>query len=812
MGIGTSVRAALLIGVSSLAPTTVALAQVADAAPTEVIQSQNPPAAEDESTSVASNVDSDIVVTARRREERLQDVPVSVTAFSGESLERSNVRTLTDITAIAPGLTFASEGGKDTIAVTLRGIGNLPLGEGTPGVVTYVNNVAIPVTGSNIPTYDIASVQVLKGPQGTLFGKNTLGGAILLSTQEPTYDFSGYVQGIYGRYDRREAEGAVNLPIIADRVALRVAGQVRRQDPRIRALDSGPGFDDVDQDSFRVSLLVEPTDSIRSLTIYEYAKADELAGGLNLIRQNFPFGVFFGPGLGPVLDAQVQANLAAQRADEYGAFDGGINGGRAIRKQTSLINNTSFSFGDITLRNIFGFRESLSDQLINTGAVGALTLPVAPGVSLPFTLFNAAARDDRKYLTNELQLLGDIGALNFIAGFYYNKEQPNGPSGSQFTAFSIGGVPASPVTSHVTNTNYAVFGQIGLDITEKLTLNLGGRYSWDKVSACGGTIGTSYATLGTCKTQAATGAADGVGTVRTSGEEPSWTIGLDYKPNEDWLLYAVTRRGFRGANVNTPLFESRFTTGGTDPACIFGAGVCPDLRPFQKTGEETLTDVEVGSKLTYRVAGAVGRLNVAAFYSKYKDALQFLNVTGVVPQNAPDTPTRTAFGANISDQTIYGVELETSIRPSRNLVVSFNGAWTKVKIDNVNLPANLPTGVVFAPENINKFTPTFSGTVAVSYTLPFQLADGDIAFDADLFTTADFGGQNGEKLPGYNLANAQVAWRGIGGTGLDLALFVRNAFNELYYSGASVLLKSFPISSAYRGEPRTWGVKARYTF
>lgn len=755
----------------------------------------------------------DVVVTARRREERLQDVPVSVAAFSGESLERSNVRTLTDLTTVAPGLTFAPEGGKDTIAVTLRGIGNLPLGEGTPGVVTYVNNVSVPIVGSNLPTYDVASVQVLKGPQGTLFGKNTLGGAVLITTQDPTYDFSGYVQGIYGRYDRRDIEGAVNIPIVADRVALRVAGQIRRQDPRIKSLDTGPGFDDIHQNNFRASLLIEPIDAIRSLTIAEYSEADELAGGLNLIRQNFPFGVFFGPALGPVLDAQVQANLRAQRANEFSAFDGGVNGGFALRKQKSIINNTEIRLGAVTIRNIFGYRENLSDQRINTGAVGALTLPVAPGVNLPFTLFNAASRIERRYLSDELQVLGDIGPVNFIFGVFYNKDQPNGPSGSQFTAFSVGGVPASAITAHVTNTNKAVFGQIGLSVTDRLTLNVGGRYSWDKVSACGGAVDpAAYVSEGECRRVAATNAVDGVGTVSNKGEEPSWTVGLDYKVNPDWLLYAVTRRGFRGANVNTPAFESRFTTGGTDPACIFGGGVCPDLRPFQTTDEEKLTDVEVGSKISFSGGGATGRLNVSAFYSQYKNALQFLNVTGVVPQNAPDTPTNTAFGANISDQTIYGVEFEASVRPAPSLTVSFNGAVTKVKIDNVNLPENLPAGIAFARENINKFTPTFSGTLAVSWVLPFRPADADVVFDADLFTTADFGGQNGEKLPGYNLANAQLSWNGVAGTGLDLAVFLRNAANARYYSAASVLLKSFPISSAYRGEPRTWGVKARYSF
>lgn len=758
----------------------------------------------------AANAD-DIVVTARRREERLQDVPVSVVAVSAAGLQRSNVQTISDLTTIAPGFTFASEGGKDTIAVTLRGIGNLPLGEGTPGVVLYVNNLALPGVGSNIPTYDVASVQVLKGPQGTLFGKNTLGGAVLVATQDPIYDLSGYVQGIYGSFQHREIEGAINVPIIEGKVALRVAGQIRRQDPRTPALDGGPGFDNVHQDSFRVSLLVEPTEWIRSLTVYDYSKANELAGGLNLIRQNFPFGVFFGPA-GPAVDAQVAGYLAGQRANEHGSYDDGINGGFADRKQTSILNNTSMILGDITVRNIFGYRKNYSNQLINTGAVGPISLPVAPGVSFPFTIFHASALSDRKYLSDEFQVLGTFGNLNFIAGFYYNKDESSGPEGSQFTAFSVGGVPASPVTTHVKNVNTAVFGQIGYKITDKLTFNLGGRYSWDKVSACGGTIGTTYVDNAACQAVAAKNLVDGVGIVSNSGSAPSWTVGFDYKAKPDWLLYVVTRRGYRGAAVNTPLFESRFTTGGADPECVFGGGICPDLRPFQKTGKETVTDVEAGSKVSFRSGQAHGYLNVSAYYSKYKNALQFLNVTGIVPQSAPDTPTNTAFGANISDQSIYGVEFEASVSPAPSFTASFNGAVTKVKIDKVSLPANLPTGVTFSAANINKFTPTFSGTFAIDWILPVRPLDAPLVFDADLFMTADYGGQNGEKLPGYNLVNAQITWRGIAHTNLDLSFFLKNAFNETYYSGASVLLKSFPVSSAYIGEQRTWGLKARYTF
>lgn len=753
----------------------------------------------------------DVVVTARRRDERLQDVPVSVSAFSAAALERSNVQQVSDLRTITPGFTVAPEGGKDTMSLTMRGIGQLPLGEGTPGVVTYTNNVPMPSVGSNLPTYDLAGVEVLKGPQGTLFGRNTLGGAVLISTARPTYDFGGYVQGTIGRFDYREVQGAVNIPLAEDQIALRVAGQLRQQDPRTEAFDGGPGFDDLDQQSWRVSLLLEPTSNIRSLTVYDHSEADDLAGGLYLLRQNFPMAAVFGPGFAPT-DAQIAAYLATQQGSRDGAFDDGINGGRALREADLLMNDTSIEVGSFTFRNIIGYRENFSDQLINTGAVGPLTIDGGPFGLLPFTLFHAAAVSDRKYFTEEFQFLGDFERFNFILGAFYNKDEPNGLSGSQFTAFSVGGVPAAPVTAHVENENYALFGQLGVNLTDQLTLNAGLRYSWDEVSACGGAAGSTYIDYSTCRGIAATGAVDGVGVVENSGQEPSWTLGLDYKPSADWLLYMVTRRGYRGAAVNTPAFESIYTTGGADASCVFGGGICPDLRPFQTTQEETITDYEIGSKWSFRDGDRSGRFNVSAFYSQYRNALQFLNVTGVVPQAAPDTPTNTAFGANLSDQNIFGLEFDLSYSPNRDFTISFNGAATQVDIENVNLPASLPAGIVFNEDSINKYSPKFSGTLAVSWTLPIRPADSDLVFDADYFHTADFGGQNGEKLPGYNLANARLSLNGVGGGELDLALFVRNVFDEEYYAAASVLLSTFPVSSVYGGEPRVWGLQAGYRF
>ncbi len=756
----------------------------------------------------------DIIVTARRRDERLQNVPVSVAAFSNTTLQRATVQTISDIRTIAPGLTFSSEGGKDNTAVTLRGIGQIPTGEVTPGVVTYFANIPLASLGSNVPTYDIANVQVLKGPQGTLFGRNTLGGAILIAPQAPSQTFGGYVEGTYGNYDYKDVEGAVNVPLIKDILAVRVAGQIRRRDPEIYAINGGKGFNNVHEDSGRASVLFTPTDWLKNTTVIDYFKAKEYGSGYYLLRQNFPFSALFGPGaIATSLDQQVQGYLGQQKSNFYGAFEDSTGSGRSNRRSEGISNDTSATFGQFTLRNIFGYRKNKSDQLINTAALGPTTLPGAAlgsPVDVPFTVFHAAALIERKYLTNETQFLGSFDRFNFIVGGFYSHDTPDGPSGSTFDAFTTPGVPASVVTANVRNTNYAAFGQISYKITDTLNATGGVRYSWDRVSACGGAIGTTYATDAACRAIAGDGnTTDGVGTVSNKGSAPSWTGGLDWKVKPNLLLYIVSRRGYRGVNVNTPLFETPYTTGGM--ACgQNGTSACPDLRPFQKTGEEKLTDVEVGEKWDFNVSGARGRINTAVFYSKYKNALQFLNLQGLVPSNAPDQPTNASIGVNAANLTIYGVEFEASVTPARDFTVSFNGAYTHVNVDSVSLPPI--TGVVFTKNSVNKYAPSFSGTLSGSWTLPVRPLDSDLILSGDLFMTAAFGGQYGEKLPGYNLVNMRLDWEKIGGTGLDLSLFVRNLTKERYFAAADVLLSSFPVNSVAVGDPRTYGVTGRFNF
>lgn len=217
----------------------------------------------------------EVMVTARRREETSQIVPVSVNAFGSVALEERSIRSLGDLTSVAPGIRFVHQGGSGNMNVVLRGLARIPIGTAPNAVINYFADVPLSFQGSNIPTYDLSSIQVLKGPQGTLFGRNAMAGAVVITPQAPTYELEGYVRGGLGNYDyRRDAEGAIDLPLVDNKVALRVAGKTTRRDGYTENMGVGRDQDDIDQEMYRVSLLIEPTESLTNTTIFDHYESE----------------------------------------------------------------------------------------------------------------------------------------------------------------------------------------------------------------------------------------------------------------------------------------------------------------------------------------------------------------------------------------------------------------------------------------------------------------------------------------------------------------------------------------------------------
>jgi iron complex outermembrane receptor protein len=783
----------------------------------------------------------EIVVTARRREESAQTVPVSIKAFSQEELDRRSVSSLEDLTRVTPGLRFTSEGGPGSTQISLRGLTKIPVGAGTPAVVTYFSDVPLPTDGTNIPTFDLANVQVLKGPQGTLFGKNTIGGAVLVVPAAPSYQTEGYAKISYGNYDYTLVEGAINLPLVDDRLALRLSGQSRDRDPFQANRGPGPDQDNLDQYSLRASLLWEPTDALSNTTIVDYFEGDENPG--NLVLYNYTPGIL-SAGFGPLF-APFEQSLAAAAAEARAAgprrTNSGLANGYYKRELWGVTNTTAFEFNEgLTLRNIFGFRSTLMSYFADTfgGPVlqadstavdaAALGIPVPPGLAFvdQLILLHPGTITDRRQYSNEIQLLGNSsdGKWDWIVGGFYSLEEPSGKQGDFFKQFdpiisALGAElnPAKAATSHTEIESKAVFAQIGYDLSEMLLsglkLNLGARYTWDEIDACGAGIiapvspaspeEAPFFDYDDCKALAGISPSDGNGTLTTESKAPTWTVGLDYQVNDDTFLYVVTRRGYRSAGVNTPAFETPCTTGpcATPP---FG-GI--DIRTYQYVDKETVTDVEVGAKLNFSLGDMAGRLNISAFDMSYEDAVQFLNVANSVSDDGGQ-PNRGSIGINAANLTIRGFEAEFIVTPLSGLTLSATTAYIDQEVDDIaNIQPPLPP---LSARQVTLPTSRWSGTLSGSYALPLS-GDGELVFSGDYYWTDEFQAQ-GAPIPSYEVANFRLDWLGIAGSGFNVGAFITNAFQEEYILAASVNLPQFPWNSGTFGQPRMYGMDFSYRF
>lgn len=230
----------------------------------------------------ASAVSNDIVVTAQRRDERAQDVPIAITAFSPERLQQQGVSEPQNLQATVPSLVVGNNGNpsREAQSFTIRGQG--ATFQASPGVVVYLNEVPLPAAislpqqGGAGNFVDLQNVQVLNGPQGTLFGRNTTGGAVLLVPQKPTNDFEGYVQAKIGNYDNQQFEGAVNVPIVDDKVLLRVAGAYQDRDGYTYDEVWDKNRDNMHWYSGRVGLTLKPFEDFENYTMAygAYSKND----------------------------------------------------------------------------------------------------------------------------------------------------------------------------------------------------------------------------------------------------------------------------------------------------------------------------------------------------------------------------------------------------------------------------------------------------------------------------------------------------------------------------------------------------------
>ncbi len=744
----------------------------------------------------------DIIVTAQRRSEALSRVPLSVSAFSAATLQERVVTREQDLAALVPGLVVKSGQNQNQVSFTLRGQTLDPFSGASPAVLTYLNEV--PFSGGNSATafYDFSSVQVLKGPQGTLFGRNATGGAVLYSSTLPGNDFGGDLTVRGGERSMVQVEGGIDIPIIKDKLTVRIAGDYQKQDGYIHNRLAGGTLGDLDNKSGRITIVARPTDTIKNVTVYQYSKfggtesGSELYSYYKLGQTNNGYalvstldtvygnGFFPGAGNGPAgkgtFPGAVAGYLAYQQAHPYDIY---LSYNLPHHSHNSFLSNTTtINLSDnVTFKNIFGFTKSYS----NTPGI----LSGSPFASLD--LYNSAGQFSGppggevfryKNYSEEAQIQGTLAdsRLKYIVGGFYNYSTKN-----EGIPVIVGGELAVPLGqvlyhTHGTDESRALYGQATYDLSalvHGLSITGGGRYTWETV---GMTPYANHAFAANFPLEDKT------------LSDPSWNFNLQWQFNSNNQLYFTQRGSFRAGNFN-------------------GAVVPYNLTNFFKS--ETTHDFEVGYKFAGIIAGRRAHFNIAAYDQIVHNAQHSIYA---VVAGAPS-----AFTVNVPEAKIKGVEVDGDIQAASFLRLGFSGAYTDAKYTKNRVDLSTQTGV---PGNIVPFgsypdSPKISGSLYGDVSFPIPAEDGVVHLRADTFSQSHsfFSNTNdtitpGTRIKGYTTVALRLNWDKILGSRFSAAVYAKNLTNKLYFSSGYVEGGSGGFNTVIVGEPRTIGGELSFKF
>lgn len=713
----------------------------------------------------------EIVVVARRTAERLQDVPIAVTAVSGETLQEAQITQSTDLIRLVPTLNVQQSSTGPGQSYSLRGI--------RTGVITYFNEVPTPTNAVNNQFWDLSSVQALAEPQGTLFGRNSTGGAILFVPQRPTSDLEGFVEAGYGNHDWRQATAVLNLPL-HDMLQVRLGGRLLRRDGVVKN-EIGPDLQSQHRDSFRASAVFAPADFIENYTVFDYTEVDETPAPLITSDVRPTAGCF--PGLGCLYGSQPAALGAIQ--DELGI--------RRIRSSfPAIMDSTEWGISNVltvepaeglSVKYVFGLRRSSYDRFTNQTS---LDLPIQVGRNW---------QDYGRTTSHELQLLGDFleGRLSWAMGIFHATERSDG--GLSYSLFGPPGLPFSNERNNYTliyqtRKSTGVYFQPTFGLTDNLNVTAGIRFNKDTAGLRSYSVGPQFTFFGPqiCRFPPTAPGVDYGNCIRQIEDRydaVTYNFSIDYRPSEAVLLYATTRRGYNAGGFN-PSVPASLEPGAPEPAY----------------GPEFIRDYEAGIKADWNLAGMPVRTNIAGFYAKYTDIQR--NTFGVSAGG------QTYIGiSNGPKASIYGAQLQMSMQPVAGFLLNANYGYLHTGYDEGS--PGFPEGNEFAqaPEHTVNLSGTYthdlgdSGAIVANAGYTYQ---SRISFqDANLGSSLAF-------QKGYGIADARLSWRGIAGSGLGASIFVKNLTDEAYAIERQDLVSAFGFAGTTYNDPRTYGIELRYDF
>lgn len=764
----------------------------------------------------------EIVVTARRREERAQTVPITMTTFTQQAIEQQEIRTLNDLERDVPGFTLCCSPGQPVFA-WIRGV---------TGVIGYFAQAPVDLYGSSL-YFDQASLEVLKGPQGTLFGLSTNGGALVFEPKAPENAFGGFVQAEVGDYGHEQIQAVVNVPIIEDKVLLRVGFEQNKTDGYIHDLSTNKDLANEDFWIGRASVTLRPTDDLQNTTIVNYYHSQNNFSSQDFIPYQVNPNVTFAQiplpiignvpltlGNGPALSALTNPAtsvatflqlLATKNAggkpslsfypniqqiyDEqrklgwYTILGTNVPGGPYRREERwNIVNTTTWDItDDFTLKNVASYQEIQQRAQSDTD--------MTPLDLLDQSQASPAEGPEVQY-TDDLQLQGKLlkDKLSFTLGVFEFLSWPQvtfaqgayfagrGPHTIQYNC-TLSTCTGEVQVSHRNTT--AIYGQGTYnlsDLLDGLSVTGGYRYTWDSVYQ----YDASYNSDGTLKT--------GVGANPTSAyatfQAPSLLGSLQYQITPNTMVYFSFSKGF--------------SSGG------FNAG---DTTPYAKEYKpERLKNYEIGIKSDFDLAAVdlqsvKVRTNVSAYYGEYENIKQ--NITALTSQGL------SVLTINVASAYVEGVEGQFTIVPVESVELGLNVSWNHVAFEHFIDPIS---GADFsrAPQSYN---PYWQYNIHATYHLPVDKSYGDIAFTAVL----DYQGKRSNTIilpqipqnidPDFYNLDMNLEWRDIWGkTGLNGRLWVTNLLENVSSEGSLAAYQSLGIYDRSVARPRMYGLTMRYEF
>lgn len=804
-----------------------------------------------------------VVVTARRVEENLQSVPATVTAVSADQLRKQNIVAVSDLATVTPSLSIASYFNSMNARFAVRGL--------TAGVTTYFSDAPCCGGIASSPFMDIASTQVLNGPQGTLFGRSSAAGAVLIYPQRPVLnEYGGSIDVTVGNYGRAQFTGVVNVPLIEDHLAVRFAVNSNHVDGYTKVLNTSHKYDDVQNQQYRLGVEFKAGNFENYLAV-NYLSVDQAATSLVLAAYNPNIGIYnITAASGPAVFGGVCATAVAQGyatdvntcvaqrvstvqsikqqlIDEQARQNSSDSAGRSTPgsydsqidfsklRHASAVNVSEYHFDNagpvrIDLKNIFSYDAFVSDVSGTYDGIGGAAEEGAFanafysnfGVNneLGNRLTPKLGRPLKTY-TEEFQVHADVadGLLKAtVGGFYqYQKAPENNFEGTTnvYKLFSgvlnpnLGYNNAVGFIVKSTSEEKAVYGQGTLDLSK-----------WG-VHGLSLTAGYRYSWDDTSQTTLPAVINNPSG-VYTPGATPSrtgikskgynYTFSASEQFTDRFMVYVTASRAYVPGGVN---------------ALGQAAESLPNFKPTYDA--ETVKAQEIGMKADFEIGGVVARINADIYNNDFENITEQL--TGLIGT------TSVRYLANIAGAKLRGFEMAGTIIPSPEWNIGFTYAhndakyttWTGSDPFNIAKPgdavcvADSPAGLCYLDLTNNPFPymPADQGHVTVTYYPPVDAKRGTVALMATAYgqSRAYFeataardlqllpSGLDGISQKGYVTLNLRAEWTDVNQSGWNVAAFVNNATDELYAAGKTPQLQTLGFSVANYAAPRMFGIQ-----